>query len=259
MMARFSRVLVVSAVSLTLAGPLAVPLHAQARQPIYPVYDGFVKNPDGSLTLSFAYFSHNGEPVNVPPGPDNGFTPTPADRGQATTFLPGHHRFQCIMVVGSDFDGNLRWNLSYAGTSTSTSEDMLQYNWELDANSTKQVIRDVDPAIAPRGACLNRPPLVRFLGLRGGPRGAPAEVSVTLPEPLQLFGSVRDEGLPRESNLTATWKKVSGPGTVTFSNLNVARTRASFSAPGTYELELSASDSVFDVSAQLMVTVTAAP
>ena len=255
MMARFSRVLVVSAICLTLAGPLAVPLHAQGRQPIYPVYDGFVKNPDGTLTLSFAYFSHNSEPVTVAPGPDNGFMPTPADRGQATTFLPGHHRFQCIMVVGSDFAGTLRWDLSYAGTSTSTSEDMLQYDWELDAASAREVMRDVDPAIAPRGVCLNRPPLVRFLGLRG----APAEVSVTLPEQVQLFGSVRDEGLPRESSLTATWRTVSGPGTVTFTNPNVARTRASFSAPGTYELELSASDSVFDVSAQLMVTVTAAP
>ena len=31
--------------------------HAQQNQPIYPVYDGFLKNPDGSYTLSFAYFS----------------------------------------------------------------------------------------------------------------------------------------------------------------------------------------------------------
>ncbi len=43
-------------------------LFAQRNQPIYPAYDGFLKNPDGSYTLAFAYFSHNAEPVTIPPG-----------------------------------------------------------------------------------------------------------------------------------------------------------------------------------------------
>ena len=72
---------------------------AQQNQPIYPAYDGYVQNPDGSYTLSFAYFSHNAKPVTLPPSADNSFTPGPADRGQSTTFLPGHWRFQCVMVV----------------------------------------------------------------------------------------------------------------------------------------------------------------
>ena len=64
-------------------------LSAQQNQPIYPVYDGYIKNPDGSYTLSFAYFSHNANEVTIAPGANNSFGPTPADRLQPTTFLPG--------------------------------------------------------------------------------------------------------------------------------------------------------------------------
>ena len=46
---------------------LAHGLSAQQNQPIYPVYDGYLKNPDGSYTLSFAYFSHNASDVTIPP------------------------------------------------------------------------------------------------------------------------------------------------------------------------------------------------
>ena len=258
-MIRMRYVFAVSALTLifTFAGLLGPPL--QAQEPVYPVYDGFVRNPDGSLTLSFAYFSHNPRPVTIPVGPDNSVTPAPDDRGQPTTFLPGHHRFQCIMVVGSDFDGTLRWTVSYAATSTSTSEDMLQYNWELDQSGTRQALRAVDPATAPRGICLNRPPIVRLLGLDAGPDEAPPEVSVGLREAMALFGSVRDEGLPRDGALTVTWSMVSGPGTVSFVNPTQARTHVSFGVPGTYELELSASDSELDESARLKVIVTSAP
>ncbi len=50
---------------------LATAASAQQNQPIYPVYDGFLKNPDGSYTLSFAYFSHNADTVTIAPGATN--------------------------------------------------------------------------------------------------------------------------------------------------------------------------------------------
>jgi hypothetical protein len=49
-----------------------------------------------------------------------------------------------------------------------------------------------------------------------------------------------------------------GPGTVKFENPNSARTHATFSAPGTYELELAASDSELSTGARISVNVTAA-
>jgi hypothetical protein len=236
-----------------LAAPFLATAHAQRGQPIYPAYDGFLKNPDGSYTLSFAYFSHNAEPVTIAPGPDNSFAPAPADRQQPTTFRPGHWRFQCIVVVGPEFDGKLRWTLTYAGTTTGTSQNMLHSNYNLVEGA--QDLRAVDHANAPRGVCLNRAPSVRVLGLTG--RGTPPPTSVAVNQELNLFGSVSDEGLPRGGTLSAAWRKLDGPGNVTFTPPETARTRATFSAPGTYELELSASDAELTGRARITVTVLA--
>ena len=226
---------------------------AQRPYSVYPVYDGYMRNPDGTLTLSFAYFSHNRTPVTIPVGPDNAFSPGPADRGQPTTFLPGHHRWQCIVVVDGDFDGDLRWTLTRRGETTSTSESMLQYNWEFDVRGEAAASRGLDLATAPRDTCVNRPPIVRVLGY-GDPRG-PYELRVAVGAELKLFGSVRDEGLPRDGEVTARWRAVSGPGAVTFENPDLARARAVFDAPGQYELELTGSDSVHEARTRVTVVV----
>jgi hypothetical protein len=252
------RVLPALAAVVSLAGPLTAPAAAQ-QEPVYAVYDGFMITDEGLHVVAFAYFSHNFEPVTIPVGPLNRFGTAPGDRQQSTTFLPGHHRFQCIMVMGPEFDGGLRWTLDHAGMTTTTSDDMLQYNWEFEASSVRNALRDVEPSEAPHGVCLNRSPTVRFLGLRNGPEGAPAEVATTVGAELKLFGSVRDEGLPRAGALVTTWRMLTGPGTVTFSAPDEPRTLASFAAPGAYELELWASDGEREGSNRVAVTVDPAP
>ena len=246
-----ARLMVVSA--MLLSGPVRQSPHAQANQPIYPAYDGYLKNPDGSYTLAFAYFSHNADVVTVPSGPANGFSPDPGDRQQPITFRPGHWRFQCVMVVDPNFDGKLVWKLTYAGTTTGTSQNMLQSNWNLVEGAAE--LKLIDYAKAPRGVCLNRAPIVRVLGAVGGGRGAVPALSVAVKEEMSLFGSVNDEGLPRGANLKVAWKQLNGPGTVKFSDPSAARTHASFSVPGTYELELWASDSALENSTKVAVHV----
>ena len=252
------RFLLVFAASVVLAGPFVGLVFAQ-NEPVYAVYDGFLVTDDGLHVLSFAYFNRNFEPVTVPVGPLNSFGPAPADRQQPTTFLPGHQRFQCIMVMGPNFAGKLRWTVDHAGVATTTSDDMLQYNWELEAGSVRRVLRDVEPAEAARGVCLNRSPAVRFLGLRNGPEGAPPEVVTTAGEELKLFGSISDEGLPRAGTLVSRWRMLSGPGTVTFSAPGEPRTLASFGTPGAYELELWASDGEREGTNRVAVTVGPVP
>ena len=242
----------VCARSLAIVFMLTGVAHAQQNQPIYPVYDGFLKNPDGSYTLSFAYFSHNADVVTVPPGPANTFAPTPGDRQQPTAFKPGHWRFQCVMVVGPEFDGKMKWTLAHGGTSTGTSERMLQSNWNLVEGAP--ALSKIEYAKVPRGVCLNRAPTVRVLGVTARPNNPPT-LSVALNEELNLFGSAHDEGLPRGQALAVAWKMLSGPGTVTFTIPGAARTKATFSAPGTYELELTASDSVFTERTRVNVKV----
>jgi hypothetical protein len=236
---------------LLISGAFSV-LHAQRNQPIYPAYDGFVKNPDGSYTLSFGYFSHNAEPVTIHPGAENSFTPTPGDRQQPITFNPGQRRFQCVMVVNADFDGKMRWTLTYAGTTTGTSERMLQSNWNLVEGAAE--LGRIDVKNAPRGVCLNRPPTVRLLGKTA--RKGEVSIDAKTTEELHLFGSVNDEGLPRGRGLSIEWKMLKGPGQVTFSNPRAARTRATFTTPGLYELELSATDSEFSTSLRVVAKVS---
>ena len=226
MRGRIARALLLAVTS---SAGLDLAARAQTNQPIYPIYDGFLKNPDGSYTLSFAYFSHNADPVTIAPGSSNLFGPAPADRMQPTVFKPGHWRFQCVMVMGPDFDGKLRWSLSYAGTTTGTSEKMLQSNWNLVEGAA--ALAKIDYAKVPKGVCLNRPPTVRILGVT--PRRDEVPVLTTaVNEELNLFGSTHDEGLPRGRGLAAEWKVLNGPGQVTFAPPASARTKATFPAPG---------------------------
>ena len=233
---------------------LAASPSAQQNQPIYPVYDGYLKNPDGSYTLSFAYFSHNANEVTIDPGTNNSFAPTPGDRLQPTRFKPGHWRFQCVMVVPPDFDGKMRWTLTYGGVTTGTSERMLQSNWNLVEGAAQ--LAKIDFAKVPKGVCLNQPPVVRVLGVTARPNNPPT-LNVGVNEELNLFGSAHDEGLPRGKGLAVEWKVLKGPenGSVKFTIPGAARTKALFSMPGLYELELVASDSEFTRTTRLNVNV----
>jgi len=242
-----------AAVALAFVG-LAIGLSAQQNQPIYPVYDGYIKNPDGSYTLSFAYFSHNANQVTIPPGVNNSFGPAPADRMQPTTFLPGHRRYQCVMVVPASFDGKMKWTLTYGGVTTGTSERMLQSNWNLFEREGGAALARLDYAKLPKGVCINQAPAVRVLGVTANPKNPPT-LTVAVNEELNLFGSAHDEGLPRGKGLAVEWKVLRGPGTVTFTVPGSARTKATFSAPGLYELELTAADSEFTRSTRLNVAV----
>jgi hypothetical protein len=84
---------------------------------------------------------------------------------------------------------------------------------------------------------------------------AGADQTIALPNSANLNGTVTDDGLPAGSSLTTTWRQVSGPGTVTFANPNVTVTTASFSAPGTYVLRLTASDTDLETSDEITITV----
>ena len=142
--------------------------------------------------------------------------------------------------------------MSYAGTSTGTSERMLQSNWNLVEGAP--ALSKVEYAKVPKGVCLNQRPQVRVLGVTARPNNPPT-LSVALNEELNLFGSAHDEGLPRGKALVVEWRMLNGPGTVTFTIPGSARTKATFSAPGVYELELTATDSEFTERTRVNVKV----
>ena len=80
--------------------------------------------------------------------------------------------------------------------------------------------------------------------------------TIPLPSTVSLQGSASDDGKPSPPGaMTLRWAKISGPGAVTFSAPAAAVTGARFSLPGTYVLQLTASDSVLSASDSVTVTV----
>jgi hypothetical protein len=244
--------------AVALAGALAatsVRIAAQPTQPIYLQYDGFVRNSDGTFTLSFGYFNMNNVDVTVLPGEANGFAPAPGDRNQPVTFRKGRHRFACSMVVAKSFNGKLQWTVKFAGRTETTTPDALNPLYELELNSEKRAIAGLDLAPAPSNVCVNRAPHVEVSNPFGDVHAA-TNVTVRVGQDAVLNGQIEDDGLPRGSTLAIAWKKISGPGDVTFSDAATGPTRAKFGAPGAYVLELSASDGEKSNSINVNVTVS---
>ena len=128
---------------------------AQPRHPVYLIYDGFIANADGSLTLAFGY--HNLNHVDVAAaGDDNAFLAGAADRGQPTVFRPGRHRFACVMVVPDGFDAPLQWRVRFAGHTSTTTARMLDPLYALEEASARRAVEGIDIDGAPTGTCLER-------------------------------------------------------------------------------------------------------
>ena len=70
-----------------------------------------------------------------------------------------------------------------------------------------------------------------------------------------LAGFSADDGLPAGSALSNRWSKVSGPGTVTFGNVNQTNSSASFGANGIYVLQLVADDSQYKTTNRVTIAV----
>jgi hypothetical protein len=80
--------------------------------------------------------------------------------------------------------------------------------------------------------------------------------SVVLPNAVSLGGTVTDDGLPTPPGaVTATWTRVSGPGTVTFGNPDAVDTTATFSGQGDYVLRLTATDGELTAFDEVAVSV----
>ena len=133
----------------------AASVAAQPRHPVYLIYDGFIANPDGTLTLAFGYHNVNRVEVTVT-GDDNAFLSGAADRGQPTVFLPGRQRFACVMVVPEAFDGRLQWRVRFAGHESVTTARLLDPLYALEEASAGQAVEGIEVDGAPQGICLER-------------------------------------------------------------------------------------------------------
>ena len=118
MMRRFA-VLLLAAVSISIPDGAEAQRHTYTKgQPLYPAYEGWAQNEDGSIDMLFGYMNQNWEQLlDVPIGADNEFSPGLADQGQPTHFLPRRNRFVFKVRIPSDFedDDELVWTLRANG------------------------------------------------------------------------------------------------------------------------------------------------
>jgi hypothetical protein len=216
-------VLCMCALVLVMASPLGVHPEAQVRPadpteklpPIQPVYDGWYKNSDGTLTFSYGYYNRTNKPIEISKGPNNGFNPAPFDRGQPTVFQPGTERNTLLVTLPGDFNQNLVWTIVADGMKASTSEK--------GGLNPLYIISDVPPRVVPDNAPLR-------------PESGPARI-VKLSEATKLTATVRTNA-PPGIKVTYQWSKRSGPGDVKFDVTDEPATSATFTAAGEYLVHL---------------------
>lgn len=171
----------------------AVGAHAQTTflrgQSIQPVYEGWEKAPDGTVTMVFGYLNRNyQEEPEVVVGPNNKFEPGPADRGQPTHFDPRRQSFVFRVPVPADWgEKELVWTLTHNGV-TATAIGVLTSNWVLDEGVFRA---NRGSGISGRSASDylgNKPPTVQIAG--------PASITARAGEAVPLTASANDDGRP---------------------------------------------------------------
>jgi hypothetical protein len=239
-----------------------------AGQDVVPVYEGWLRNADGTFTMVFGYFNRNWkEELAIPAGPDNKLEPGEADRGQPTYFLPRRQMFTFRVQVPKDWgQQELVWTIT-AHERTEKAYARLTPDEEITERMTM-----TRGNLSPGEDDPNKPPSVTI---------APV-AATTVAAPLELTALVSDDGLPkprpapkprtgtqsdrppesRPRGLTVTWSQYRGPAKVTFDltgpiavTEGQATTGAHFTEQGTYVLRATASDGALQTHADVTIPV----
>jgi hypothetical protein len=232
-------------------------------QDVTPAFEGWMANPDGTISMYFGYMNRNyEEELDIPVGPDNNIEPG-GDRDQPTHFYPRRQRFVFTVVVPKDWglDRKVVWTLTIRGK-TNVAKGWLQPEWQID----KEVMMQETGG----GTDLeNQPPVFAT---------ASDPQAVTRPNTVTLTATAQDDGRPKprrardiedvgDSNpvgLSVRWIYYRGPGGVTFSPETIASgyqkpvtstTTASFKMPGVYVLRAVAFDGALYAYHDVTVTV----
>jgi hypothetical protein len=166
-------------------------------QPVYPAYEGWQRDADGSVYMMFGYMNQNWEQaLNIPVGPDNHFSPVQADQGQPTHLLPRRNRFVFRVPVPADFDedGEIIWTLRANGEVNhaygTLREDLFVDNIVVMSETGALGAGSSTPEIR-----ANIPPKIQVEG--------PLELTARVGEVLTLAAVVTDDGQPSRRPRTA--------------------------------------------------------
>jgi hypothetical protein len=159
-------------------------------QPVWPAFEGWEKNTDGSFNLVFGYMNDNWEEEPfVPIGPDNNIQPGGPDQGQPTRFQPRRNRFMFRIRVPKDFGTKeLVWSLTTQGKPQkaygSLRADLVLENVDLMSEGGALGAGASSPELR-----ADKAPVVTIEG--GKTRAA------KVGQPLSLTTVITDDGIPR--------------------------------------------------------------
>ena len=237
--ARDGRRAVVAALVVLLPGLLVAPAQAQLQhynkgQQIFPVYEGWEQNADGSFMLVFGYFNRNfAEVIDVPVGAANRLEPGAPDQGQPTHFYPRRTRFLFRVRVPADFGKQeLVWTVT-SNDKTERAYATLLPEYFID----KIVITANTGGAGTTGGGdpqlhVNEPPALTVEGEEV--RAVKAGVPVTLAAKAEDDGIPKVRSMPRSvpgitsrpapnsaTGLRASWFVYRGAGEVTFDPVQI--------------------------------------
>lgn len=163
-------------------------LSYSSGQTVSPAFEGWEKNDDGSFSMMFGYMNRNWEEeVNVPVGPENGFSPGAPDQGQPTRFLPRRNRFVFKVPVPADWGKKeLVWTLTTKGK-TERAYGTLREDSMVDNLVQASEQGAIGAGISSPEIRANQPPT---LSMDGGDRRA------QVGQPLALVAIAQDDGVP---------------------------------------------------------------
>jgi hypothetical protein len=266
-----------------------------AGQNVAPVFEGWERNADGTFNMVYGYMNRNyEEQPEIPIGPNNSFSPEPADRGQPTHFYPRRQQFMFKVRVPANFGTQqLVWTLTRGGK-TEKAVGKLDLEWEISQVVYSQNRRGLgsDSTVAEP----NKPPTIGIDGAlqRTATVGTPLTLTVKASDdgvpklPPAAAGRGRGDGRgrggppplvtvrqsgptqqqivqPSREGLAVTWTHWRGPGRLTFTPMRAvvkdgtASTEVTFSNPGTYVIRAYADDGIVFEPADVTVTVSGAP
>lgn len=173
-------------VSLVHTPPAAAQEIHLTGQSIQPVYEGWERNADGTISMIFGYLNRNyAEAPDIPTGPNNGFSPGPEDRGQPTHFYQRRQSFMFRVIVPADWgDKRLVWTINHHGQAA-TAVGKLLPAWEVNEGVWNATRVGVVTGSTKGG---NTPPAIKVVGSE--------TATVAVGEPLTLTVSASDDGKP---------------------------------------------------------------
>lgn len=181
---------VMAIAALAMGHPANAQLTYQHGQNVSPAFEGWESNDDGTFNLVFGYMNRNwNEELDVATGPENSFSPGPADQGQPTHFRPRRNRFVFKIQVPADFgDQELEWTLTTQGQ-TEYAYGSLRLDYKLDNIVIASETGALGIGASTASTRANTPPVLTVEG--------DAVRNVRVGEPVTLIATIADDGLER--------------------------------------------------------------